>query len=97
MRTATRGTGTIVKRMADSGLAYEITNILQISTFMLNGGKYVAVAHWQDYVNMHARIFIGFYETWQEAADAADSASRRHGCYTTFVVKVMERHGENVR
>lgn len=87
---------TIAKRMEENGLGYEVMTITQISTFMLTGGKYVAVAHWYDPVNFHTRIFIGFYDTWQSAADAAASASKRRGIYTTFVIKVMEKHGERV-
>lgn len=89
MKTATKGHGTIAKRMAKAGLAYEVTNVAQISTFILTGGPYVAVAQFDH------RVFVGFYPTRKQAREARSAARRLRGVTSTRVIKVYNNSEEN--
>lgn len=82
MKTATTGHGTIAKRMEAAGLGYEITNPMQIVTFLTTGGPYVAVAQYEH------RVFVGFYSSRGQARFARNEARKIRGVNSTRVIHI---------
>jgi hypothetical protein len=88
MKTATSGHGTIAERLRRVGLAYEITNVMQIATFLTTGGPWVAVAQYDQ------RVFCGFYTTREDARTARNAARRRRGVTSTRVIHIPNKENQ---
>lgn len=88
VKTATSGHGTIAKRMENAGLAYEVTSVDQITSFILTGGPWVAVAQYQH--NGASRIFVGFYSARGQARFARNAARDLRGVISSRVIHVEE-------
>lgn len=88
MKTATAGHGTIAVRMRNAGLGYEITDIQQITTFLLTGGPYAVVAQYEH------RVFCGFYMSRAQARTARGKARRVQGVSSTRVVDLRDQDEE---